>query len=140
MNRKEIARIRFAAWVKEKNPDLFARAIQQAQGQFNSHSALSGLGEETSFWQKFTAGLTTLGTTYLSLKNQRDAMEINLARAEQGLDPIDAANSAPVVRTQIDMDPALAAKLASTAGEGINKTILMAGGLGLAALLLLKKR
>ena len=133
------ARVQFADWLKETHPLIFQRAIEIAA---NSENALAGLGEEAkeSFWSKFQTAALGLGTTYLTLKNQRDAMKINLARAQAGQPPIDMATSAPVVRTQIDISPDLASKLISTAGEGINQTLLIAGAGLLAVLFFMRKR
>lgn len=133
------ARIDFAQWLKNEHPAIFQRAVAAAA---NSEATLSGLGEEAkeSFWSKFAKAATGLGTTYLALKNQRDAMRINLERAQQGQPPIDMATSAPVVRTQVDMSPELTNRLVSTAGEGINKTLLMAGAAIVAVLFFLKKK
>jgi len=132
------ARLQFATWLQETHPKIYSEAIQHAK----KYDA--GLGdtepEKKSFWQRFTEGAAALGTTYLSLKNQRDAMEMNLARAQQGLPPLDVSSTAPVVRTQVDIDPALATRLASSAGEGISRTMMLMGAVALAAILLLKKR
>ena len=137
LNRKAKARVQFADWLKENHPAIFARAVKAAE---KSQATLQSLGEEPakSFWQKFTEAAAGLGTTYLALKNQRDAMKLNLTRAEQGLPPIDAATAAPVVRTQVDVSPELTERLVSTAGEGINKTLLLAGA-AVAAFLFLRK-
>lgn len=131
------SRIDFAQWLKNTHPDIFRRAVTVAE---NSTATLEGLGEEPkeSFWSKFTKAAAGLGTTYLALKNQRDVMKINLERAQQGQPPIDAATSAPVVRTQVDMSPELTNRLVSTAGAGINRTLLLAGAAILAFMLFRK--
>lgn len=132
------ARIQFADWMNRTYPDLWNAAIRTAETK--SGPAPSGLGEETtSFWQKVGTALTGLGTTYLTLKNQRDAMEINLQRAQQGLPPIDMATSAPVIRTQIDIDPALATKLASNLGSSVTRNMMIIGAVALAALFFMRK-
>ena len=131
---KALARLQFATWLKNTNPELFQRAVAAANA-----STMGGLGEESSgFWGKFVDTVTGLGTTYLTLKNQKDAMAINLERAKQGQPPIDIATTAPVVRTQVDVSPELAQKLVASAGSGLNKTLLLVGG-GVLAFLLLKK-
>ena len=132
------ARIDFAKWLKSEHPAIFNRAVKVAA---ESQATLAGLGETESFWSKFTKAAAGLGTTYLALKNQRDAMKINLQRAQAGQPPIDVATSAPVVRTQVDVSPELQRQLTNTAGEGINKTLLLVGA-GVAAFLFLysKKR
>jgi len=139
---KENARIEFAQWLKNNHPAIFNKAVRAAASK-NPNVRLGATDAEPtkSFWTKFTEAAAGLGTTFLSLKNQRDAMKLNLARAQQGLPPIDAATSAPVIRTQVDMSPELTSRLVSTAGEGINKTLLLAGaGLAAALFFMRKKR
>ena len=118
------ARLQFADWLKTNHPVIFQRALAIAE---KNKATLEGLGEEAkpSFWQRFSEAAAGLGVTYLTLKNQRDAMRINLQRAQSGLPPIDVATSAPVIRTQVDLSPELTSRLVSTAGEGINKTLLL---------------
>lgn len=138
---KSEARLQFADWLKTNHPALFRQAIQIAEKETAPASGL-GTGDTKSggsFWNKFAQAAAGLGTTYLALKNQSDAMKINLQRAQAGQPPIDVATSAPVVRTQVDLSPELTNRLVSTAGEGINKTLLMAGA-GIAAFLFMRKR
>ncbi len=131
------ARIAFADWLMETNPYLYQKAIEYAKRP----AQLSGLGEkDKSFWQRFTEGAAALGTTYLSLKNQRDAMAINLERAKMGQPPIDMATSAPVIRTQVSVDPNTARELMSGVGSGLNKTLLLGGAALLGVLYFMKKR
>jgi hypothetical protein len=129
------SRLDFAQWLKNTHPDIFNRAIKIA----SQNETLGALGAENGFWSKFTTAAMGLGTTYLALKNQRDAMKINLERAQQGQPPIDIATTAPVIRTQIDMSPELTNKLVSTAGAGINRTLMLAGAALLAAFFIFKK-
>jgi len=126
------ARVQFADWLKSEHPQIFAAAIKKAgEGEL-------GDTHTQSFWQKFTTAATGLGTTYLALRNQREAMKINLERAKAGQPPIDIATSAPVVRTQVDISPELTSRLISTAGEGLNRTMIYAG-LGVLAFLAFRK-
>ena len=130
------ARLQFLTWLKKTSPGLYAEAVARANQ--------SRLGEDSkapteSWWQKMVTGVAAVGTTYLSLKNQRDAMKINIQRAQAGQPPIDMADSAPVVRTQIELPPDIITKVTQSAGDNINK-MLVFGGLGLAAVLLLTKK
>lgn len=147
------ARIQFVLWLKETHPALAAAAIDAAGnrsvnnglGQFSFSDAVSSTAEKAadtggSMWEKITSGALALGGTYLALKAQRDAMKINIARAEQGLPPIDAAAVAPVVRVQTDIDPQLAADLASNIGSKMNQGLLVIGGLALVAMLMMGGR
>jgi hypothetical protein len=136
------SRVQLADWLKTNHPALFQRAIRVAENATNN-----GLGQmgpsapapepTKSFWEKFTEAAAGLGTTYLTLKNQRDAMKINLDRAQQGLPPIDAGTSAPVITTQVALSPELTNRLVSTAGEGLNKMLLF-GAAAVAAFFLFR--
>lgn len=144
------ARIAFVSWLQNAHPALAAAAIEAAENSSISGNATNGLGQYEmgppapeisggSFWEKLTTGAIALGGTYLTLKAQRDAMKINLARAEQGLPPIDPALAAPTIRTVVDIDPNLARNLASNIGSGLNRTLLFAGAAILAFFLFTKK-
>lgn len=142
------ARLQFATWLKEKHPDIYSAALRRAEkwrrewGEARGNAAtLEGLGAEgetQSFWDKFREGVTTLGTTYLTYKTQRDAMDLNMTRAEQGLPPIDTSFAAPVVRTQIDLTPEVATRLQETGTDMLQK-VLIFGGLAVAAVLIVTK-
>ena len=127
------ARIQFLQWVQDSFPALSAAVIEYADTPGSS-----GLGAEQSWWQKAAGGFMALGTTYLALKNQREALKINLERAKSGLAPIDIAATAPVIRTQVEIDPALAAKIGSGIGGGMNQMMLI-GGAVLLLFLFMKK-
>lgn len=139
------ARLQFANWLQETHPEIFARAIAIAENSTNSglgiHEATAGTTVTTggSFWEKFTSAAVGVGTTYLTLKNQRDAMKINLERAQVGLPPIDMATSAPVIRTQVDLSPELTTRLVSNVGS-VFQPMLIAGAAILAFFLFSRKR
>lgn len=148
--RKHQARLQFITWLRKKHPELYSTAMRrtekwrrQAAAQTGRPATLEGLGqtkggavEEQSFWQKLSSGITALGTTYLTYKVQKDSMDINLARAEQGLPPVDTSFAAPIVRTQIDISPEIAARLQETGGEAMRKMMMM-GALGIGAIVLM---
>ena len=135
------ARIQFVDWLQNAHPALAAAAIEAAENGSINSNATNGLGqiEGGSFWEKLSSGALALGGTYLTLRAQRDAMKLNIARAEQGLPPIDPALAAPTIRTQVDIDPALAQKLMSNVGSGLNRTLLFAGAAVLALVLFMNR-
>jgi hypothetical protein len=149
LNRKTLARFQFATWLKNTNPELFAAALEHAEKwrkQWASTSgdpgALSGLGadsEPASFWSKFSEGLTSLATGVLAYKTQKQILDANIQRADQGLPPIDMAAGAPVVRTQIDISPEIAARLQESGMEAVKK-VLLYGGIALGAVFLLTRK
>lgn len=163
-------RVQFADWLKGEHPQVFEEALALAQSSASAQAQLvaarqSGvyggdqLGQwdlsfldpvtmpdlsapvaEKSFWEKFAEGALAGGMTYLTLKNQRDAMKINLDRAQQGLPPIDVATSAPVIKTVVDIDPSLARSLASNVGSSINRNMLIIAGVALVAIFVLMRK
>jgi len=150
-SRKHQARLQFVTWLRKTHPEIYRAAMasteawrRKSAARTGNAATLEGLGqttkggavEEQSFWQKLGGTLTTIGTTYLTYKTQKDAMEINLGRAEQGLPPIDTSYAAPVVRTQIEISPEIAARLQETGGEAMRK-MMMFGGLALAAVVVM---
>jgi hypothetical protein len=129
------ARLQFATWVKQRDPALYARAIEAAKSA--SPEAVSGLGLASDFWTKFTDGLTQLATASIALKSQKAILDTNIARAQQGLPPIDMSAGAPVIRTQIGVDPATAARLQEGATAGVMRLLPWAIG-AVAGFMLLK--
>ncbi len=134
------ARMQFLTWVRDEFPDLFNAAVRRADVSEQAQM-LAGLGAEDQvpWYQKIAGVLTTAGTAYLALKAQRDAMKLNLIRAEQGLPPIDAAAVAPVIRTQIDLPPDVVEKVTGAAGVQVNKMLLF-GAAAVVAIMLFMRR
>jgi len=161
-------RVQFADWLKRAQPEVYkdalefaqatagqrAQALAQAQaktaGVFDTELGFLDTGSiaepvatttaDKSFWQKFIEGAAAIGTSYLTLKNQKDILALNIERAKQGLPPVDAATTAPVIRTQVDIDPALARSLASNVGSSINRNMLIFGGIALVALFFMMRK
>ena len=157
-------RVQFAAWLKEKMPDVFAVAEQAAVNQSERLKAMQAgvyggaqlggfmdfftapvetIKEATtatttavkSTWEKLLDGAIAGGTAYLTYQNQKDMLALNIERAKAGLPPVDSATTAPVIRTQVDLDPQLAQDLASNVGSSINRNMMIFGGLAIAALI-----
>ena len=140
---KNRAQLQFLTWVRNRYPELYAAAIAKAEGNKNAQLGLVAPETEVpteSFWSKVGGALTGLGTTYLTLKNQRDAMKLNLARAEQGLPPVDAGVTAPVVRTEIDLPPDVVSKMTQSAGMQVNKMLLFGGAAIIAIMLFMNRK
>lgn len=133
-------------------PAMMQRMEAQAAGVFDT-----GLGQwdfdflapvqtattevvEKSFWQKFLDGAIGAGTAYLSLKNQKDILALNIERAKIGQPPLDAAATAPVIRTQVEIAPETARNLVAGIGAGINQNLLIIGGVALVALFLIMRK
>jgi hypothetical protein len=130
------ARLQFTTWLRKTNPGLYQAAVAKANASTLGAAETEG---ETSWWQKLAGGIAAAGTTYLTLKNQRDAMKINLQRAQDGLAPIDVGDSAPVIRTQIDLPDDVMYKITQSAGSNVNKLLLF-GAAAIAAVMLFMKR
>jgi hypothetical protein len=131
------ARLQFATWVKQRDPALYAQALARAKQA--APADVAGLGVASDFWGKFTEGLTQLATASVALKAQRQVLDTNIQRAQQGLPPIDMSAGAPVIRTQIGVDPATAARLQEGAASGVMRLLPWALG-GVAAFMFLRRR
>lgn len=70
--------------------------------------SMSGLGqtdgEEPSTIQQITDSLSSVAESYLQYQLQKDALELNLARAQQGLPPINTADYSPGVNVGLSPD------------------------------------
>jgi len=96
--------------------------------------------QEKSLWQKILDGAITLGTGLVGLKQQEKLLELNIERAKQGLPPLDTADAAPVIKTEVAIDPATAAALASNVGAALNKNMLMLAGAALLIMFFVMRR
>ena len=137
------AALEFAQWLKANHPTIYRGALRRASDGTLGNAKGGGIFSG-DFWKKFGTAAVGLGTTYLTLKAQRDAMKINLERAKQGQPPIDTAAVAPVVRTQVQVEPEVVREITQSATavarEGIDKTLLIGGAVAVGALLLLANR
>ena len=132
------AALNFANWLKIEHPKLFRQAADRADISLalrNERAVNRGLGqievepaptEKTGWLETFMNVAAGLGTTYLTLKNQRDQLKINIERAKIGLDPIDIT-AQPIITTQIQLDPDTVDKITASAGFQVNKVLLWAG-------------
>lgn len=155
MDTKTKARAQFLTWLKESDPEAFEQILQKMGMDTNGNQVslgdippinygLYGMGqtdgEDTrTWWQKLADTVTSLGTAVIGYKTQKNILETNLQRAEQGLPPLDMSEGAPVVKTQVDISPEIMAKLQESAAAGM-QNILLFGGIALAAFFLLGGR
>lgn len=149
----ERSALQFAAWLKETHPQIYKRAAKAADIAVANHTeananALNGLGivvgeqvgppapEKSGWFSTFLKSAAGLGTTYLTLKNQQDQMDLNIQRAQMGQPPLNIAQQ-PIFTTQVQLPPETVNKITASAGMQINKMLLF-GGVALAAFLLLR--
>jgi len=109
---------KFARWLKLEMPEAYAGVMQQRPDLLNAGKAvasgavgvqgLAGLGEANPAQSD---PLSTWGNTMLDLAKgfmqydtQRELLKVNLARAEQGLDPISGSMVAPQVNVGVSAD------------------------------------
>lgn len=142
------AALQFASWLRVEHPKLFRQAADRADISLelrNEKAINRGLGqielepavtEKTGWLETFMKTAAGLGTTYLTLKNQRDQMKINIERAQVGLNPIDVAGQ-PIITTEVVLDPSTVDKITQSAGLQVNKVLLW-GGVAAAAFFLLR--
>ena len=132
------AKLQFLTWVKQTHPALFEQALQQTRSREDTQAQLGQTDSGGSFWDKLSENLTKLGTAYLSFKNQKQVMDLNLQRAEQGLPPVDMGATAPVVRTEVSLPPDVVSQVTASAKTGLNTMLLVAAAA--AAFLFFRRR
>lgn len=129
------ARLAFLTWLRKNHPRVYADAVGASAQMGGIMDTISGALSKIDFG-KISDGVAKAGTAYLAVKSQKDLLKLNLERAKTGLPPLDSTDYgiAPTVRTEIDVDPRLAA--------GLRDSMMMPllfGGLALAAVLLLRR-
>ena len=139
MNRQSA--IAFASWLRVAHPRLYAQAAKRADvslavreenERYNNNNNLGLIDiqpaatQKTGWLDTFMKTAAGLGTTYLSLKNQRDQMQINIERAQMGLQPIDIGGT-PIITTEVKLPPETVDKITASAGLQINKILLFGG-------------
>ena len=138
MNKAD-AQILTLSEIKRNHPALFAAALRATKRE-KDMKKLAGLGEteKPSLWDRLSENLVKMGSAYLSIKNQKDLMELNLERAQQGLPPLDAGSTAPVIKTQVELPPGMVSQIRDEASLSLNK-ILLFGAAAIAAVFLIKR-
>lgn len=145
MDKVTKARAQFLTWLKSTNPDVFERVVSVAESGMGDlppvDFGLRGMGaaeatESETWWQKLSSGLTAMGSAYLGYQTQKDLIELNMQRAEQGLAPLENT-IAPTVRTEVALDPAIVQRLQESATAGLSNMLLI-GGVVLGAFFLMK--
>lgn len=130
--------IEFAAWLKRNHPGIYQKAKAEADRK-TGVKQMAGLGEDDAkqgWFSSFLEKAAAVGSTYLNLKNQRDALKLNIERAQAGMPPVDIETT-PTLKTQVELPPDVVDKISASAGLQVNKLLLF-GGLGLAAFMLLR--
>jgi len=139
---------RFVQMIKRTHPRLYAIA----KARVGEPPTGSGLGQITktatttetssSWFSRLTDTLSTLAPSYLQYKSQKELLEIQLQRAQEGLPPLETSQYAPAV--QIGLDPeqtreAIAAAGAQ-AGEFLRQPMVLAAGAGILLLVMMRRR
>ncbi len=142
---------RFVQMIKRTHPRLYAIAKARIG---EPPAGMGGLGQKivsgeptvtatTSTWfSRLTDTLTTLAPTYLQYQSQKELLEIQLQRAQQGLPPLETTQYAPAV--QIGLDPAQTREAIAAAGgqaaDFLRQPMVLAAGAGLLLLVMMRRR
>lgn len=141
--------LQFASWLRINHPKLFRQAAERADiaaEMRNGNFTRRGLGlvetevvaeKSTGWFDTFLKVAGGLGATYLSLEAQKKQLQINIQRAQMGLDPIDVAGN-PVITTEVVLDQNTVSKITQSAGLQVNKVLIFAGLAAVAAFFLLR--
>lgn len=120
------SRQQFINWFRNKHPDLYKKTIDRVG---TPPTGMAGLGvEETeqTWWQKFASTISNLGQQALAYKTQKELLDVQLQRANQGLPPLDMTNYQP--RVLVSADPIALQTAAGTLGKWILPLGIAIGG------------
>lgn len=127
-------RQQFINWLKRWAPQVYADAKKRADVAVRG-STLNGLG---GWWDSFTESVGSLGGKYLQFRTQKDILNAQMARMEQGLPPLQTSEYAPTIAIKPDAGTTRA--ITGAIGAGFGKFIpWVAAGVG-AYLILRRKR
>jgi hypothetical protein len=163
-------RQKFLDWLQQDNPELFTAvtgtAIEQQQKQLATlplpqvpgmpKATVAGLlalsqaatgtaptpaAQQPSIWDNIVSAAGQIIPAVVQAKAQQDLYKIQLERAKQGQPPLKTEEIAPVIKTQVGLEPETRAAVVTAAGEGFTK---LAIPLGIAAavglMMVMKKR
>jgi len=138
---------RFVQMIKRTHPRLYAIAKARIG---EPPAGMGGLGQEKTvatadsgtWFSRLTDTLSTLAPSYLQYKSQKELLEIQLERAQQGLPPLETTQYAPAV--QIGLDPAQTraaiSEAGAAAGDFLRQPMVLAAGAGLVLLVMMRRR
>ncbi len=104
----------FLSWLRRSNPAVYAGAKRRAD-------AAMGLGAaDTSinWWDSFISGAKELVPVIVQARSQKNILDVQLRRAEQGLSPLNTSQIAPTVQVQAGISPELKRLLIPALGIG----------------------
>lgn len=130
----------FAQWLKRNDPFLYGVAVKRFQRE---QQGLSGF---TDFFSSVLETVKVAAPQVLQYRQQKKIMDMQMDRAKRDLPPLDATAYSPSVTISPQITPEteramtrVAIETTKQAGNDMKKYLIPAG-LGLAALLFLKKR
>ena len=143
------ARAAFLDWLAAAYPEAVAAMIEGLD--VAALERMNGLGadEEPGFMEKLFGLATTVLPTYLQYQQQKDVLDIQIKRAEQGLPPLETAQYAPSVQIGLDQETvqrlaneatARAQSMAGAFASSPMLPMLLLGGGVLAFMMMSKKK
>ena len=129
-------RQQFINWLKRWAPQVYAAAKKRADVAQLQGGTLNGLG---GWWDTFTESVGNIGSQYLQFRTQKEILDVQLTRMQQGLPPLQTSEYAPTI--SIKPDAGTTREITGAIGAGFGKFIpWVAGGVGLFLLLGRKRR
>lgn len=136
---------RFVQWLRKTQPRLYALAKQRIG---EPPTGLGALGQEATtttnggtWFSNLTDTLSTLATTYLPYKQQKDLLDVQLERARQGLPPLDTSQYATAVQVGLDPEQTRAAlqQAGGAAVDFMTQPMVLMAGAGLLLLVMMRR-
>lgn len=114
--------VMFSEWLRKNYPEIYENVIITMPEAFIPEFALSGFrmsgvgiveGEPVTDWAKSISDtIASLLPTYAQYRLQKDLINLNIKRAEQGLPPVSSMDMAPQVNVGVSSNVENIAKVA----------------------------
>ncbi len=143
---KKLNRAKFLAWLQKFNPRLAMEAAKHA----NAVTKANGLGQftptapisepaATGWFDSFISKAGEFGQQYLAYSSQKQILDIQIARAEAGLAPLETSQLAPTIK--VETTDEATRQITGAIGTGLKTlaTPLVIGAVVIGGLLFLKK-
>ena len=124
-------------WLQRWAPKVYAHAKKRADVAAANDGALNGLG---GWWDTFTDSVSDLGGKYLQFRTQKEILEAQMQRMQQGLPPLQTSEYAPTIA--VKPDAGTTREITGAIGAGFSRMVpwIVIGGGALMLLTVGRKR
>lgn len=140
------AQYQFVKWMQHHEPFLYKVGVRRAQLQRQHMSGVDGMGaiDWSGIFTNISDTIKNIAPTVLQAKQQKQIMDMQMKRAEQGLPPANVEDYTPAIKIQPSFTPeseqAITRVAKATIDSGLTKTLYIVGGTVIFAYVLFGKK